>query len=90
MLCHVRLGQVSALPIGAPIMRGARDLLACLTVLERLVAGLEQMHDDWQRRAFLRKLGDDLAAVSAWIRKAGLHGKVDAARAPTFLHGGGL
>jgi hypothetical protein len=83
-----RLGQVLAFADRRPGVRGAGDLLTWLPVLERLVAGLERMHDDRQRRAFLRKLGGDLAVVSAWVRKAGLHGKVDAARAPTFLHGG--
>jgi len=57
-------------------------------VLKRLVAGLECMHDDEDRQVFLLELGGKLAQVATWLRGAGLDGKIDAGRAPTFLHGG--
>jgi hypothetical protein len=57
-------------------------------VLKRLVAGLENMHDDECRRGFLHEVGGRLDAVETWVRDAKLEDQVDARYAPTFLHGG--
>lgn len=57
-------------------------------MLERLVAGLEAMHDDQRRQDFLRDLGGGLDEVGRWMREVGIDGKVSSSHAPTFLHGG--
>jgi hypothetical protein len=57
-------------------------------MLARLLEGLQSMHDDGERRAFLLEMGARLNEFSAWLTEAGLAEMVDVERPPTFLHGG--
>lgn len=69
----------------------ARTLYSAASVVlmqERLVAGLNTMHDDSCRRNFLLDAGRNLEGISRWLCDAGLDEQVNASYAPTFLHGG--